>query len=143
MSYILDALRKADAQRESDPARGIHAGSPAIAAAASTTAWPLVAGATAVLAAAALLMWPQGESVAPLPAAPEDVTPLTRPASVLPPAPPPALHGARAPSMPAAPVNAAAQPMPPAPQTLQPAQPLLPAKPVQAARAPSAQEGRV
>jgi len=25
MSYILDALRKADAQRESDPARGIHA----------------------------------------------------------------------------------------------------------------------
>ena len=25
MSYILDALRKADAQRERDPARGIHA----------------------------------------------------------------------------------------------------------------------
>ncbi|HMA09378.1 MAG TPA: hypothetical protein VKP68_15990, partial [Ramlibacter sp.] len=25
MSYILDALKKADAQRERDPARGIHA----------------------------------------------------------------------------------------------------------------------
>ncbi|RYY69139.1 MAG: hypothetical protein EOO24_51245, partial [Comamonadaceae bacterium] len=25
MSYILDALRKADAERERDPARGIHA----------------------------------------------------------------------------------------------------------------------
>ena len=32
MSYILDALRKADAQRERDPARGIHA--------LGVTAWP-------------------------------------------------------------------------------------------------------
>ncbi len=31
MSYILDALKKADAQRERDPARGIHAQSAPLA----------------------------------------------------------------------------------------------------------------
>lgn len=58
MSYILDALRRADAQRERDPARGIHAQAATTAPARSSVripgwAWPafaavLVAAATAV-----------------------------------------------------------------------------------------------
>ena len=65
MSYILDALRKADAQRERDPARGIHAqpvtlSVPAENSAPTSRMWwvgmALVAGA-ALLAAA---MWGSG-----------------------------------------------------------------------------------
>ena len=65
MSYILDALRKADAQRERDPARGIHAqpvtlSLPAENSAPGSRVWlagmALVAGA-ALLAAA---MWGSG-----------------------------------------------------------------------------------
>ncbi|HEX7890223.1 MAG TPA: hypothetical protein VF522_12760, partial [Ramlibacter sp.] len=67
MSYILDALRKADAQRERDPARGIHA-QPALAAPARTAsaarrgAW-IVAAALAA-AGAAWFGWSQ-RSAAP------------------------------------------------------------------------------
>lgn len=62
MSYILDALRKADAERERDPARGIHA-QPAPAAAAPGdprlpgSAWAAAAGVAAVVAG--YLAWPQ------------------------------------------------------------------------------------
>src|SRR5438477_12220546 len=38
MSYILDALRKADAQRERDPSRGIHAHPTPLGASASNVA---------------------------------------------------------------------------------------------------------
>ena len=55
MSYILDALRKADAERERDPARGIHAqpGSPVSAHAGPRVprwTWPAVAGAAVLVA---------------------------------------------------------------------------------------------
>src|SRR5690348_14809075 len=63
MSYILDALRKADAQRERDPARGIHAqplrdGS-ARAGSRRGPAWRWAAGAAgiAVLGSAAWYAW--------------------------------------------------------------------------------------
>src|SRR4051812_39236555 len=60
MSYILDALRRADAERERDPARGIHA-QPAAGVPARRRsplpgwAWP--AGALVIVAAAGVLAW--------------------------------------------------------------------------------------
>lgn len=59
MSYILDALRKADAERERDPARGIHAqplaAQPARGAAGLPAwVWPAAAGVLALVAGAAL-----------------------------------------------------------------------------------------
>ena len=101
MSYILDALRKADAQRERDPARGIHA-RPTLAApargasAASRGAW--IAAAALVAAAAAWWAWPRGSApsapepvqatgFAPAPVPPQPV--VTVATSLSPPAPPP------------------------------------------------------
>lgn len=56
MSYILDALRKADAQRERDPSRGIHAHPTPLGASAGQSARPAwVWGAGAVVVA--LLAW--------------------------------------------------------------------------------------
>lgn len=86
MSYILDALRKADAQRERDPARGIHAQpAPAASGSSATTsgrgAW--IATAAVVAAGAAWWAWPQRATpprIEPVLAAPE-------PAPVAPPAP--------------------------------------------------------
>lgn len=105
MSYILDALRKADAERERDPARGIHA-QPAVPVPARASpgagrwAWGAVAAGVAV--AAGYLGWPQSPAaptaVAAAPAAPPpmpEAAPAPAPAvvtaatSVLPPAPPP------------------------------------------------------
>jgi general secretion pathway protein B len=73
MSYILDALRRADAQRERDPARGIHAQPVTLAApeeySVSTSRLGLVVGAFVVGAALlAVAMWWFGWLV--LPAAP-------------------------------------------------------------------------
>lgn len=101
MSYILDALRKADAERERDPARGIHA-QPVTLPAASSGWSPAqrIATASAVLgvaAGAAVLMWPAAPVPAPLPApAPVVQAPPPAPApvpvapaqAVLPPPPP-------------------------------------------------------
>lgn len=102
MSYILDALRKADAERERDPARGIHA-QPAAGAAprgARATGWLWPSLASLVLVAAAGLWW-QGRAPAPARpvALPVPSTPSAPPApavavvpvaaEVLPPAPPP------------------------------------------------------
>jgi general secretion pathway protein B len=56
MSYILDALKKADAQRERDPARGIHAQPGALAPARDgepVAPWMWAAGAVVVAAVAA------------------------------------------------------------------------------------------
>jgi general secretion pathway protein B len=63
MSYILDALRKADAERERDPARGIHA-RPAAQAGANANRrtslqWPWVLAAGLILAGATWL-WSRG-----------------------------------------------------------------------------------
>src|SRR5512133_3510994 len=94
MSYILDALRKADAQRESDPARGIHAqpGRPAMGEQAQPVRerpWFWAAGAAGV-AAVAIGGWymyrdsPAAPQVAVVAAAPQEAAPI-EPA----PAPPP------------------------------------------------------
>jgi general secretion pathway protein B len=105
MSYILDALRRADAERERDPARGIHA-QPAAALptragrAAPRWVWG-AAGGAAVLAVAG---WWAGREAAPVPPLPP-VPVATRPAadSVI----------AIAPAAP--PVAAAVSPPPPIP----------------------------
>lgn len=100
MSYILDALRKADAQRERDPARGIHAQPAAVVPArgvgpASRAAWL----AAAVVAAAAAAWFALPQRVAPPPMEPVATAPVFVPAppapvltaatSVSPPAPAP------------------------------------------------------
>ena len=70
MSYILDALRRADAQRERDPSRGIHAQPaplPAAVAPRRSGPWVALAGAAVGVAAlAAYVLWP----AAPRPAEP-------------------------------------------------------------------------
>lgn len=98
MSYILDALRKADAQRESDPARGIHA-QPAVAAAARTTsatpAWAWAGAALCGAAVVAYAAWPAAQPQRPAPAEPAALAPAPAPVvvpvatQVSPPAPPP------------------------------------------------------
>ena len=98
MSYILDALRRADAERERDPARGIHAqpgaGLPANVQA-RVPAWAWAAGGCVVVAAAGLLAWPrQAPTVpsAPAPAIamrPNVSVAVPVAAAVQPPAPPP------------------------------------------------------
>ncbi len=99
MSYILDALRKADAQRARDPARGIHA-QPAIAVPVTPAArgrWSGWAGGAAALAIVAVAAWmglgadpPVAPPVAAIAPAPRLVVVPAPPADVvLPPAPPP------------------------------------------------------
>lgn len=102
MSYILDALRRADAERERDPARGIHAqpgGGAPVPARRRVPGWAWPAGAVAILAVAGTIAWerpapapvatvvPASEPVAaPVPAAAPVVTVA---ATVSPPAPAP------------------------------------------------------
>jgi general secretion pathway protein B len=115
MSYILDALRKADAQRERDPARGIHA-QPVTLSASEENADPtsrfwLVVGALVVGAALlAAVMWWLGWLARP--AAPPDAA-----AVVTAPAPLPKLAAVPAviASTPANEVLPAAPPSPPPP----------------------------
>jgi general secretion pathway protein B len=70
MSYILDALRRADAERERDPARGIHA-RPAAAEPARirprVPAWSWPAAAAVLLAGAGLLYWQLPAALQPAP----------------------------------------------------------------------------
>lgn len=98
MSYILDALRKADAERERDPARGIHAQPVAVPAPSSgwSPAQRIVAASAALgaAAAAAILLWPAAPAPVPVQApTPVAQTPPPAPApmepaqAVLPPAP--------------------------------------------------------
>jgi general secretion pathway protein B len=110
MSYILDALRKADADRERDPARGIHA-QPRSAvpanASSSLPAWIWPAAMVLVVLAVGVLWWPREAPVrrppeppavasaqafpAPAPATATAPAPAAMAAadSVSPPAPPP------------------------------------------------------
>lgn len=106
MSYILDALRKADAERERDPARGIHAqplaGVPAperrgrgLPLAAGAAAGLLLVGAFVYLSrpapATSVALAPVNASAAPKGAPPATVPAVVPVANaVLPPAPPPA-----------------------------------------------------
>lgn len=120
MSYILDALRKADADRERDPARGIHAQPLSQPAAANRQGRLLAGGAAGLLALIALgggYAWLQAAGPTPAPAAPtaaEPVAPVATPA--LPPVPmeqaPPAPTLAAPPAV--VPVATAVQPAPPA-----------------------------
>lgn len=136
MSYILDALRKADAERERDPARGIHAQPVSVAAA--STGWStagrigIAAAAVGVAAVAAVLLWPAPPAPAPI-APPVSQAPAAVPApappapaqAVLPPAPPPAPPAP--PVQEAAPAQVAAKPAAsPKPQAAASAAPVLP-----------------
>lgn len=115
MSYILDALRKADAERERDPARGIHAQPVALPAESAgwSAAQRMTAGAAVIAVAVAATVWLWPAPSVPLPApVPEPVVQAPAPApvpapaqAVLPPPPPPV---AEAPE----PVQAAAKPAP-------------------------------
>lgn len=166
MSYILDALRKADAQRERDPARGIHAQSLQMSAlepseGQQTRFW---LGGAAVIGAAGLLAvaaWqlagpaapPVAVSVAPpvvhLPAAGAGMSPgpaviMPLPAPVAAPALPATevLPAAPPPSPPAlagrvpAPAALVAPPAAPLREAQKPAPPLATSSPGPAAAAP-------
>ncbi len=99
MSYILDALRKADAERERDPARGIHAqpaagSAPRVASAAPAWLWPASVIAAGIVGAG--LIWQQRSAPVPVPVpvavrpVAMAVAPATPPATaVVPPAPAP------------------------------------------------------
>jgi general secretion pathway protein B len=97
MSYILDALRKADAQRERDPARGIHAqpvrmaiGEPRLPGGYRIGVWAASAAGLAVLASAAWYLLRDGGSTRRVPPAPVEVVAAPAPAVVAPPVTPPA-----------------------------------------------------
>ena len=81
MSYILDALRKADAQRESDPARGIHAQPMQAAPVASRSHRPAawMAGGVLLLAGAAAVLFHLRDRGA-APAVPQTPVAATMPA---------------------------------------------------------------
>ena len=95
MSYILDALRKADAQRARDPARGIHAlpDTAAVAGGAGRkgrSGWAAASIAAAILVACAWLWLRAAPSVSPAPAQATAPPPpvVVRIAPATPPAPP-------------------------------------------------------
>ena len=166
MSYILDALRRADAERERDPARGIHAQPAGTAPAGERArvpgwAWPV--GAVLILAAAGIASW-QRPAVAPVvasapmpvpvtAAAPVVLSPpvaATQPppaavvpvaAAVLPPAPPPLPEAVRAAPAPAPVVRAPASAAATKPVTrvaaAAPAAPVVPAVPALPAATPA------
>jgi len=125
MSYILDALRRADAERERDPGRGIHAQPVALPAETGRRIpWWIVAvaAALALLVAGALLLRPAPrislDLGMPPPNAPLSKAPPAAPAAtpvaaqVIPPAPPPAATEVSPP----APTPVAAEVSPPAPE---------------------------
>ena len=130
MSYILDALRKADSDRERDPARGIHAQPrSAVPASASSNlpAWIWPAATALAVLAAGIVWWPRQ---APAPRSPEPpvvamapVLPVQAPAAA-PTPPPPAMAAADSvsppapPPLPAAPVLRSPPGAPPNPQRL-------------------------
>jgi general secretion pathway protein B len=99
MSYILDALKKADAQRERDPARGIHAQAAALAPAGggdgvSPWVWAGAAGAVALVAVAGWSLFDERDAGAPASVVVQNAAPARLPpvpaAAPAPVAPPPA-----------------------------------------------------
>lgn len=124
MSYILDALRKADAERERDPARGIHAQPLAGAETAPAPARPalwLVAGAAGVVVAGVAFYALQDQpATAPIAAGPLEAAPA---------APVPVAAVTVAAPVPAKPPPVANVVEPPAPPPL-PAPAVVPPKPV-------------
>jgi len=146
MSYILDALRRADAERQRGDVPGLHAQPQVIAASEPPPArWPagwLAGGAIGLLALGGGLVWwwmgaarpAQAPVVAMAPAPAQPVAALPAPAPVVPsPATLPPQPGAATLPMPgAAPV---AQPMPTLPPMVAPTQPGARAVPPPAPRA--------
>jgi general secretion pathway protein B len=136
MSYILDALRKADAERERDPARGIHAQPAALQPGGAGSLGPrrlwlaglvvmTVAGAGFVLFRPTAPAAPATPVAAPVPPPPAPVVAAAPPpvnipaAEVQPPAPPmPAPVAAPAATPRPAPAPVAAAPAPAAPTAL-------------------------
>jgi len=148
MSYILDALRRADAERDRGQVPGLHA-QPAPPAATATPARPgalaLGLGGGLILALAAGLAWwswPRATQP-PAVAAPPAAATATPPAAAT--LPPPATAAVAPPAVAAAPaplplprvVSAPPLPVPPLPAATEPAPPATPAAPA-AARAPTA-----
>lgn len=147
MSYILDALRKADAQRESDPARGIHA-QPVRAANGEyppeggyRAAFWVAAGAGVAAVAAAGWYLSRGDGAPSQPVASAQVVaaaPAAQPAPIAQPAS--AAAAANAPAVPAvvATKAPAAAVLPPPPPVVAP--PRVVAKPARVAAIPAPQE---
>jgi general secretion pathway protein B len=107
MSYILDALRKADAERERDPARGIHAQPLASASPQAATRppyWVGLAVLAVLLVAGGAALWPRDDTIAVAPAV---TAPTPAPVAAEAQAPVPA------PAPPVVPVAAAVSPPPP------------------------------
>jgi general secretion pathway protein B len=95
MSYILDALRKADAQRERDPARGIHAqpvrmaiGEPRLPGGYRIGVWAASAAGLVVLASAGWYLYRDGGSTHRVTPAPVEAVAAPAPAVVAPPVAP-------------------------------------------------------
>jgi len=123
MSYILDALRKADAQRERDPARGIHAqpmtlsvpaDSPGVTGRLGMVGVALVVGAVLLAAAMGWMMMDRP----PVAVVGAVTAPVTTPPVAAAPARTPSAPSA--PSTPAAPAAPATELFPPAPPALPP-----------------------
>lgn len=136
MSYILDALRKADAERERDPARGIHAQPMASTSAPESGKRPVAAialGGAVVLAAAGAYAWWQREP-APAPAPmPVALAPAPAPVPAAPVPPPVVVANAVQPAAPPMPPPAPEPVAKPAAKETVPAKPTAPSAPAQAA----------
>ncbi|MFK3738457.1 general secretion pathway protein GspB [Massilia sp. TN1-12] len=149
MSYILEALKKAQAERQLGDAPTIHAPQAAQAAPARATARkPLLLGLCAgalVVAAGALLFWRAGSAPAPAsapaatPAPAAAVAPAApaAPIAKTPPAASPTLDVSAPPAPPAAPSAAPSAPPPAAPTAPPPAAPVAAPAATATARTPA------
>ncbi|MEO7642028.1 MAG: general secretion pathway protein GspB [Ramlibacter sp.] len=136
MSYILDALRRADSQRERDPARGIHAQPVQPATGLDTRTgplWPWLLAGVAGVGALAAVAWFWAAGVSPPAASATAANTLAQrepiPVAVAPAAP-------RVPA-PAVPVVPAMEVLPPAPPPAAVSPPPAPAAVIKAAPAPA------
>ena len=141
MSFILDALQRADAERERGHVPGLRSHGTAPQTRTGPLAMgrrPLMIGATALAVAAALLWWWSGRAPAPAPQAATAATLAAAQMALAPPTPP-----AQAPALPIL----APEPPPAAPPVMAPAPPRAPvatpaeAPPVAAAPTPARPAG--
>lgn len=132
MSYILDALKRADAERERGHVPGLHAQSIDSASGADRRPglprWALVAGGGSALVVVAALAWRMGaDAHAPLPTpmtAPEPApAPVVAAAPAVEPAPAPVVEAPPVTATPAPPPVAYVAPPPPAAKPLREAKP--------------------
>jgi general secretion pathway protein B len=132
MSYILEALRRADAQRALGQSPGLHAQSPAVPAAADDAAGPprrtrWALGATGIAVLVALAVWAGWRAAPPTVSAPVPATAAqAAPAAVAPAAPASVVAEPAARVAPAAPSLASLPPLPPPAVAAPPARPAPP-----------------